>query len=85
MGNGHIDDTWQVIRQQPGARNTTAILKGLVNETDVVFHIGDISYARGYANVVSGWMGEGWRDQAICTVADDGFTLYMYVCRESTL
>jgi hypothetical protein len=51
MGNGHIDDTWQVIRQQPGARNTTAILKGLVNETDVVFHIGDISYARGYANV----------------------------------
>ena len=53
MGNGHLDDTWQVIRQQPGALNTTAILRSLVKETDVVFHIGDISYARGYANVVS--------------------------------
>ena len=53
MGNGHLDNTWQVIRQQPGALNTTAILKSLVDKTDVVFHIGDISYARGYANVVS--------------------------------
>ena len=53
MGNGHIDGTWQVIRQQPGALETTAVLKELVNDTDLVFHIGDISYARGYANVVS--------------------------------
>ena len=54
MGNGHEDGTWQVIRQQPGALNTSRMLKGLVPETDLVFHIGDISYARGYANVVSG-------------------------------
>ena len=54
MGNGHVDGTWQVIREQPGAVNTSRMLRGLVNQTDVVFHIGDISYARGFANVVSG-------------------------------
>lgn len=53
MGNGHVDGTWQVIREQPGAVNTSRMLKGLVGQTDLVFHIGDISYARGYANVVS--------------------------------
>ena len=42
-----------MIREQPGALNTSSMLRGLVDETNVMFHIGDISYARGYANVVS--------------------------------
>ncbi|CAI8008589.1 Probable inactive purple acid phosphatase 27 [Geodia barretti] len=63
MGNGHVDGTWQVIREQPGAVNTSRMLRGLVNQTDVVFHIGDISYARGFANVWDEFFDEV---QAVC-------------------
>ena len=51
MGSAHYDGTFQVIGAEPGALTTTAILEGTT--ADLVFHIGDISYARGYANVVS--------------------------------
>jgi hypothetical protein len=63
MGNGHVDGTWQVIREQPGAVNTSRMLRGLVNQTDLVFHIGDISYARGFANVWDEFFDE---IQAVC-------------------
>ena len=43
----------QVIRQQPASLNTTRLVQNRMNVTDLVLHIGDISYARGYASVVS--------------------------------
>ena len=53
MGNGQPDDSIQVEHpgQQP-ALNTTRLVLNQINETDLVLHIGDISYARGYASVV---------------------------------
>ena len=52
MGNGQPDDSRQVITGQQPALNTTKLVMNQLNETDVVLHIGDISYARGYASVV---------------------------------
>ena len=54
MGCGHQDGTMQVIRQQPASLNTTRLVLNQLNVTDLVLHIGDISYARGFASVVSG-------------------------------
>ena len=52
MGVGHLDDTMQVIRLQQASLNTTGTIQTQLNQTDVLLHIGDISYARGYASVV---------------------------------
>ena len=53
MGQAQLDDT-QVPPDisEPGAINTTNCVKGQVDVIDMVLHIGDISYARGYAGVV---------------------------------
>ena len=53
MGNGQPDDSRQVGHpgQQP-ALNTTRLVLNQIDQTDLVLHIGDISYARGYASVV---------------------------------
>lgn len=53
MGNGQPDDSRQVVTGQQPALNTTKLVLGQLNRTDLVLHIGDISYARGYASVVS--------------------------------
>ena len=53
MGNAQIDDSRQAVKQQQPALNTTRLVENQIDETDVVLHIGDISYARGYASVVS--------------------------------
>ena len=52
MGNGQPDDSIQVDAGQQPALNTTRLVLNQINETDLVLHIGDISYARGYAGVV---------------------------------
>ena len=52
MGNGQPDDSRQVVTGQQPALNTTKLVVNQLNQTDVVLHIGDISYARGYASVV---------------------------------
>jgi len=54
MGNGQEDDSQQIINpsQQP-ALNTTRLVLNQIDQTDLVLHIGDISYARGFASVVS--------------------------------
>ena len=51
MGNGQEDDSRQVVTGQQPSLNTTRRVMGEVDTTDVVMHIGDISYARGYASV----------------------------------
>lgn len=51
MGNGQEDDSRQKEPGQQPALNTTRGIKGEILSTDVVLHIGDISYARGYASV----------------------------------
>ena len=52
MGNGQPDDSIQVDAGQQPALNTTRLVLNQINETDLVLHIGDISYARGFAGVV---------------------------------
>lgn len=52
MGVGQADQSLQVIRAQQPALNTTRLVLNQINQTDLVLHIGDISYARGYASVV---------------------------------
>ena len=53
MGNGQVDDSLQIITAQQPALNTTNLISSQIDQTDLVLHIGDISYARGYASVVS--------------------------------
>ena len=52
MGEAQVDDTLQPIQAQPPAINNTNLIAKEVKERDLVLHIGDISYARGYAGVV---------------------------------
>ncbi|XP_064404192.1 uncharacterized protein LOC135349586 [Halichondria panicea] len=51
MGNGQPDDSRQTVTGQQPALNTTKLVLGQLDRTDLVLHIGDISYARGYASV----------------------------------
>lgn len=52
MGTGQYDDSMQAKEQQQPALNTTRLVMGQLNQTDFVLHVGDISYAEGYASVV---------------------------------
>jgi phosphodiesterase/alkaline phosphatase D-like protein len=51
MGNGMVDGSLQHWEQQASLDTTRQIYKH-INDTDVLFHIGDISYAVGYAGEV---------------------------------
>eukprot|EP00731_Ephydatia_muelleri_P019794 Em0012g619a len=51
MGNGQVDDSLQIMTAQQPALNTTNLIYSQIDQTDLVLHIGDISYARGYASV----------------------------------
>ena len=54
MGSGQVDDSVQATSsQQQPALNTTRLLNKYLQDTDLVLHIGDISYANGYSSVVS--------------------------------
>ena len=56
MGMGQIDGSLEPIySEQYPSLNTTQLIMNELNKTDLVLHIGDISYARGFAGVVS-WM-----------------------------
>lgn len=48
MGKGERDGSNEYNDYQPGSLNTTDQLIKDLNNTDIVFHIGDISYANGY-------------------------------------
>ena len=54
MGIGQPDDSQQIDPSEQPALNTSRLVLKQLDQTDVVLHIGDISYARGYAGVVSG-------------------------------
>ncbi|XP_003387473.1 PREDICTED: probable inactive purple acid phosphatase 27 [Amphimedon queenslandica] len=53
MGQAQVDDTLQplYVHAEPPAVNNTNLMAKEVNERDLVLHIGDISYAIGYAGV----------------------------------
>ena len=53
MGVGQPDDSRQIDPSQQPALNTTRLVLQQLDQTDLVLHIGDISYARGYAGIVS--------------------------------
>ncbi|CDP00432.1 unnamed protein product [Coffea canephora] len=48
MGKGEADGSNEYNNYQPGSLNTTKQLVENLNDTDIVFHIGDICYANGY-------------------------------------
>ena len=52
MGEAQVDDTCQIEAAQLPALNTTKLIEQEMKERDLLLHIGDISYARGYAGVV---------------------------------
>lgn len=53
MGNGQVDGSIQHWEEQPSL-NTTANILSELDDTDLILHIGDISYAVGYAAEVCG-------------------------------
>ena len=54
MGHGEYDDSRQVLKLEQPSIETTKHLIAELNHTDLVVHIGDLSYADGYAAVVRG-------------------------------
>nr|CAB3484073.1 unnamed protein product [Digitaria exilis] len=52
MGKAERDGSNEYSNYQPGSLNTTDKLIKDLNNIDIVFHIGDISYANGY---ISQW------------------------------
>ena len=53
MGEAQSDGSLQPIHSQVPSLQTTGLIKSDMPMIDLVLHIGDISYARGYAGVVS--------------------------------
>ena len=49
MGHGEYDDTREVHKLEQPALNTTRLIGKELNHTDFVLHVGDISYADGFA------------------------------------
>ncbi len=52
MGQAQPDLTQTPIKDQQPSLNTTRLIMRDLNHTDIVLHIGDVSYARGYAGIV---------------------------------
>ena len=54
MGMGQRDDSFFIKEDiQPESMNTTDLIYKMVDNISFVFHIGDMSYARGFSAVVS--------------------------------
>ena len=49
MGHGVPDNTLQVEKLEQASLNTTKNVYSEINETDLIVHIGDLSYAVGYS------------------------------------
>lgn len=55
MGCGELDESFFIKEDiQPDSMNTTDLIYEMVDNISFVFHIGDMSYARGFSAVVSG-------------------------------
>lgn len=61
MGCGEVDDGFFIKEDiQPDSMNTTNLIySDHMDDLSFVFHIGDMSYARGFSAVVSEGEGEG--------------------------
>lgn len=56
MGCGEVDDSFFIKEDiQPDSMNTTNLIYEMIDDISFVFHIGDMSYARGFSAVVS-WL-----------------------------
>lgn len=54
MGCGEQDGSFYIKEDiQPDSLNTTTLISKMVDDISFVFHIGDMSYARGFSAVVS--------------------------------
>lgn len=54
MGCGEMDESFFIKEDiQPDSINTTDLIYEMVDDISFVFHIGDMSYARGFSAVVS--------------------------------
>ncbi len=54
MGCGEEDDSFFIEEDiQPDSMNTTDLISQMTDDISFVFHIGDMSYARGFSAVVS--------------------------------
>ena len=53
LGHGEKDDTRQVKELEQASLNTTKNVYKEINETDLIVHIGDLSYAVGFSAQVS--------------------------------
>ena len=52
LGHGEPDDTKQVLKLEQPALDTTRNLVKEMDSYDLVFHVGDLSYADGYEAIV---------------------------------
>ena len=54
MGHGAYDDTRQVLKlEQPSVDTTRNLIKEMnMNHYDLLYHVGDLSYADGYEPIV---------------------------------
>lgn len=54
MGCGEVDESFFIKEDiQPDSLNTTNLIYQMIDDISFVFHIGDMSYARGFSAVVS--------------------------------
>ena len=60
MGHGEYDDSRQVLKLEQPSLETTRRLVAELNHTDLVVHIGDLSYSDGYGAVVRGGSRAVW-------------------------
>ena len=53
MGHSVMDDTMEVLHDEPPSLNTTKRLIAEAGNYNFVMHIGDIAYAEGFSTTVS--------------------------------
>ena len=62
LGHGVPDNTFQVEKLEQASLNTTKNVYSEINETDLIVHIGDLSYAVGYSAQVKHVMLQNTRE-----------------------
>ena len=53
LGHGELDQSLQIEKLEQASLNTTRLVKSEINETQLLIHIGDLSYAVGFNAQVS--------------------------------
>ena len=52
LGHGEADESQQILKLEQASLNTTKLVYREVNNTDLIVHVGDLSYAVGFASQV---------------------------------